>query len=810
MTEQPANFRAFPIGGGEMGQLIREKDWSKTAIGLPETWPQSLITTLNILLSSKFPKFLWWGPELTCFYNDAYRPSLGAEGKHPSMLGMNGEEAWSEIWHIIKPLMDQVLTDGESLYFENLLVPIFRNGQLEDVYWTFSYSPARDDEGKIAGVLVTCAETTQELLLKSKLERSELKLRLIIQQAPASIATFTGPNYITDIVNNKALSIWGRKREDVINKPIFEAIPELVDQGIKELLDDVYKTGKRFAASELPVQILRDGNLETIYVNFSYEALYDANGDIDGVITIGHIVTDQVLAHKKVEASEEQLTMVIEASELGIYDFNLQNRKLDGSKRLHEIFDLTEGEDNNHELFVNSIHPKDLQIRKSAFEKSFIDGNLAYTCRVVHRDGNQRWIEVKGKVHYDENNAPLKVLGTVRDITSEKNNIQKLEESEQKFRLLANSIPQHIWTADPDGNLNYFNQSVYEYSGYKPEDLELEGWLAIVHPDDKIGSLKAWTESIATGKEFFFEHRFRKYDGTYRWQLSRAKPQLNQEGEIQMWVGSSNDIHDQKEFTNELERLVLERTNELAQNVKDLASMNKELQSFAYISSHDLQEPLRKIQTFATLLLENEFDNLTEDGKEQFKRMQNAAKRMQTLIGDLLSYSRTSISERKFEATDLNKLIKEVKMDLKEELALHHAIVEYEELCTLNIIPFQFRQLLQNLISNSLKFSVKDRDPHIVVSSKKGLGNEFEFERLSPTINYCHLRISDNGIGFEQKYSERIFELFQRLHGKEKFQGTGIGLAIVKKIVDNHDGYITANGKPNQGATFDIYLPQYN
>lgn len=275
-----------------------------------------------------------------------------------------------------------------------------------------------------------------------------------------------------------------------------------------------------------------------------------------------------------------------------------------------------------------------------------------------------------------------------------------------------------------------------------------------------------------------------------------------------MWVGSSTDILDQKEFMNELERLVVERTNELAKKVKDLASMNKELQSFAYISSHDLQEPLRKIQTFSTLLLEHEYENLTEEGKGFFKRMQSAAQRMQSLISDLLAYSRTTISERKYEPTDLNELIVEVKMDLKEELASHQAVIESDQLCTLPIIPFQFRQLLQNLITNSLKFAVNDREPVIKITSEKKIGSELDSELLSPNTYYCHIRVSDNGIGFEEKYNERVFELFQRLHGKDKYQGTGIGLAIVKKIVENHNGFISANGKPDQGATFDIYLPE--
>src|ERR1700733_14142290 len=146
--------------GGEMGTLTREKDWSQTSLGSPEYWPQSLRTTLGIILSSKFPMFLWWGPELIQFYNDAYRPSLGNNGKHPSAVGQKGEDCWQEIWPIIKPLIDQVLNTGEATWSEDQLIPIYRNGRLEDVYWTFSYSPVIDESGTPAGVLVTCTETT--------------------------------------------------------------------------------------------------------------------------------------------------------------------------------------------------------------------------------------------------------------------------------------------------------------------------------------------------------------------------------------------------------------------------------------------------------------------------------------------------------------------------------------------------------------------------------------------------------------------------------------------------------------------------
>src|SRR4051812_36086011 len=162
----------FLANGGEMGQLTRALDWSKTKVGPIESWPQSLRTTLGLLLNSKFPMFLFWGPEHICFYNDAYRPSLGNDGKHPFILGQKGVDSWPEIWDFIKPLIDQVLIEGEATWHEDQLLPIYRNGKMEDVYWTFSYSPVNNESGKPAGVLVICNETTENIKLVKKLEDS--------------------------------------------------------------------------------------------------------------------------------------------------------------------------------------------------------------------------------------------------------------------------------------------------------------------------------------------------------------------------------------------------------------------------------------------------------------------------------------------------------------------------------------------------------------------------------------------------------------------------------------------------------------
>ncbi len=247
----------------------------------------------------------------------------------------------------------------------------------------------------------------------------------------------------------------------------------------------------------------------------------------------------------------------------------------------------------------------------------------------------------------------------------------------------------------------------------------------------------------------------------------------------------------------------------------ELSIANKELLAFNYISSHDLQEPLRKIQTFADSILKTEYANLSEQGKDYFNRMHNAARRMQALIKDLLDYAHTDIQDRKFETTDLNEIVQEACDELTDNITGKNAVIHAGNLGKAYINKFQFQQLINNLLSNALKFSKPGVPCEIVIKYNTGPGLQFENEnpglmpgKLSATKLYCHLNLADNGIGYDSKYNEQIFEVFKRLHAKEEYVGTGIGLAIVKKIIDNHRGAITSNSELGKGASFDIYIPE--
>ncbi|HEY0031230.1 MAG TPA: chemotaxis protein CheB [Bacteroidia bacterium] len=254
-------------------------------------------------------------------------------------------------------------------------------------------------------------------------------------------------------------------------------------------------------------------------------------------------------------------------------------------------------------------------------------------------------------------------------------------------------------------------------------------------------------------------------------------------------------------------KIELRLINELQEANKALESMNAELISFSYISSHDLQEPLRKIRTFTSYLLEEEYEHLSGTAKDYFNRIQASVKQMQTLIEDLLAYSRTNATEQKFEKTDLAEIINDVENNFSEVIKEKKAIINTGNLCKVKVIRFQFRQLLHNLIGNALKFSSAKRAPRILIKCDILKGNKSEHSELLPNVKYYHISVSDNGIGFEPKYKKRIFEIFERLHARDKYNGTGIGLAICKKIVLNHNGIITADSQLDKGTTFHIYIP---
>jgi light-regulated signal transduction histidine kinase (bacteriophytochrome) len=277
-----------------------------------------------------------------------------------------------------------------------------------------------------------------------------------------------------------------------------------------------------------------------------------------------------------------------------------------------------------------------------------------------------------------------------------------------------------------------------------------------------------------------------------------------QQGNIIRWVGTFTDIHQQKMANELLEHKVLQRTKELLAKNSELETTNHELQQFAWVVSHDLKEPLRKIQTF-NHLIKDKFLNGNQEAASYLDRSISSSARMTRLISDLLDYSRLSISAN-FQPTDLNLLISDILSDFDDQIKEKNAMVRVDKLPLIETISSQIRQVFQNLISNALKFAKKDTAPVITITSEIIEFKEFD-SQPSEAGNFCRITLSDNGIGFDEKFLDRIFVIFQRLNNQSSYEGTGIGLAIAKKIMDKHNGIISAKSHENEGASFIIILP---
>ncbi|MRG47910.1 PAS domain-containing protein [Chitinophaga sp. SYP-B3965] len=559
MTSTPtyASFK-FMEGGGELGALIRNYDWASTSIGTPDQWPQSLRTALSIVLNSRFPMFLWWGPDMIQFYNDAYRPSLGIEGKHPAAVGQKGEDCWPEIWHIIKPQIDQVWA-GESTWNEDLLVPIYRNGSIEDMYWTFSYSPVKDEEGQVGGILVVCHETTEKRKQGIKIEIAEANYRQLVESLPVAVFTIDANGFI-NLYNNAARELWGR--EPAIGKD-----------------------------------------------------------------------------------------------------------KWNGSYKMF----LTDGTPIAHE------------------------------------------------------NGPMaKALRENRDINLE------------------------MLIQQPDGKMKH----VIAY----PEPLhDHEGYVT--------GAMNVMIDIT---------------------ELKEAEHALRASEEL-------------------LEKRVHERTAEIKSANFNLQRSNSELEQFAYITSHDLQEPLRKIRTF-TEMLESSLGSISSKSKGYLDKIAASSTRMRRLIKDVLHYSRLIAPEETFTRVDLHAVIWQVVDDFELLIREKNAKINIQQLPVIEANPLQINQLFSNLISNALKFNTRDEPAINITVTMLDMDAQLP-EGLNPSLSYCLIEFKDNGIGFDQQYAEQIFTIFQRLHTKHEYAGTGIGLALCRKIVLNHHGSITAHSENGEGATFRIILP---
>lgn len=353
------------------------------------------------------------------------------------------------------------------------------------------------------------------------------------------------------------------------------------------------------------------------------------------------------------------------------------------------------------------------------------------------------------------------------------------------------------WQYNFQTNTTTYSDNFYRLLGLQPKvnKVDLLKILHMVHPADRPELLKQYKNSIKNHQPFVVSYRLNTKDGKLKHFKSVGKI-YNDNNNQRFIIGINMDITE-----------VVNNSKLLEVKNRKLELFNADLASFNYVASHDLQAPLRKIQMFISRIYDMEFNNLSNNGKEYFKRIHAAAAHMQTLINDLLMFSRTNAGNKRFEPTNLNELLNNAIDELIIQIDEKKARVTTDNLPVVMGIPYQLQQLFTNLISNSLKFIKEDVEPAIHVSCQIKKREELYFDDDYLTDSYYKISFTDNGIGFEKQYAEKIFNLLFRLHDKKEYPGSGIGLAICKKIVDNHHGFIAAESEQGEGATFNIYLP---
>ena len=383
-----------------------------------------------------------------------------------------------------------------------------------------------------------------------------------------------------------------------------------------------------------------------------------------------------------------------------------------------------------------------------------------------------------------------------QEIETRKQAEKVLQENVEELHSILESIPQIAFTARPDGTMEFVNQQWYRYSTNK-------NVFPPTPPTDR-DIYDVWHEQIGDKKTVSFEVRIKEIDSAeYTFFLLRIKPVFVQ-NELVKWVGTFTNIHEQKKVNEFLEKNVNERTRQLIESNRQLEASNHDLLQFASVASHDLKEPLRKIHFFTSIL--DERYTVEKEVAEYLDKIKYSSKRMNLLIEDLLNFSKLS-QDVSFEKTDLNAIIQEVLVDLELSIAEKKAKVEVmNKLPEIDAVPGMIRQALLNILSNALKFSNQLISPVIIIESQRVASLSILAES-DDEGEFCLVKITDNGIGFDEKYLDKIFTLFQRLHAKDEYEGTGIGLTIVKKIIDKHHGIIEASSSPGKGSTFSIVLP---
>jgi PAS domain S-box-containing protein len=712
------------------------------------------------------------------------------------------------------------------------IVPVQRydlpgtDGTDTEKYWKVHNVPVLSDEGHLNYIIHSLEDITEHVRKEKTADgmKGIEKAYHLFMNAPVIIGILSGDDYIIELANESLLEVWGRTAE-VIGKPLLTAIPELAAQGFIALLDQVRTTGDPFYAYQYPITLKRKGREEVLYFDFVYKPVYHQDskgGKASGVVSVGHDVTAQVIANRRVMESEAKFRNLFESMDQGFcvleMIFDEHQRPLDYRfLETNSVFSQQTG-------LINAVGKTALELVPN-LEPHWLElyGNVALTGESIRFvEGSEamgRWFEVYAFRMGEEGSRQVALLFT--DISERKKSEEALKQSERNLRntILQAPVAMSILRG-PQFVVEIANDRMFELWGRGPEQL-LGKSIFEGLPEVRDQGYEALLNGVYTTGEPFSAlgspvtlPRDGKVETFYCNFLYTAF--YEGDGTISGIMAVATDVTEQVIARQKIEELVAERTKELAaandalmRSNTELQRSNANLEEFAYAASHDLKEPMRKIQMFSDRLKDRLQEMLSPEDKNYFDRILNAAQRMNTLIDDLLMYSHVSRGAATAEVIDLNQKVRLVLEDLELEVEEKQARITVDPLPSIEGHRRQLQQLFQNLIGNAIKYARQDQPPKVHITAKIVQGADY-MQHVAPEKrdqSFHLIEVADNGIGFKQEDAERIFKVFTRLHGNTQYKGTGVGLSIARKVVENHGGYIWAEGKPGEGSTFKVLLP---
>jgi PAS domain S-box-containing protein len=638
--------------------------------------------------------------------------------------------------------------------------------------------------------------------------RIEQQFLNLFEQSPVAIAVIKGPQLVVTMANHPILELWGKGKE-VINKSLHEVLPEVEGQGYFELLHNVRTTGDPFKANESEVKLVRNGIAETRYVNFLYQPYYESNGAISGVIAIAIDVTETVAARKKIEESETKLRNIVEQSPSPILILKGEELILEVANQ--PLFDLWDtGPEAIGKTFLEILPEMKDQVFEELLKGVLKTGETYYgyeTPAYFLRSNGIKQTVYFNFIYQPYRQSDGRITGIIvlaTDVTEQVKAKQELVQSEARNRLAVEAAQLGTYEIDLTTQTIIHNPVLPQYldclyQNKYPIMCLLMQCIPMIRKF-VLGHIDLAKE---TG-ELLYEVRIIRPDKTIHWIRLNGKMILNN-NVPSILIGTVLDITEEKKAAEILEHRIDERTEELLQSNAQLEKTNSELEQFAHISSHDLQEPLRKIRLFTNLIINQSPQTFDEGISKNLYKIKETAERMSSTLTALLNYTQLK-KAGEFVEVDLNKIVDGVLSDVELIISEKKATISSETLPVIKGVPHQIQQLLYNLVNNALKFSKSDVAP--VITIKANFVNGVDFHLNDDFHKECvEIIIQDNGVGFDQNLSEKIFGMFQRLHNKNLYAGTGIGLALCKKVVENHYGLIWATSDIGNGSKFHVLLP---